>query len=209
MSRHVPYRLSVRALAIGAALVVAACASTPPVHLHTLMPIDAAPRVAATGPSVLLEPVSVPSAVDQPQWLVRMPDGTLARLENERWASNLSDELQAALIGALVERQGLVDARSPGAPAAQWRARVDVSRFETGSAGDTRLEGVWAVEPAVRASNGSSAPAGRCAFDLRENSGPGTPALADAHRRAVARLAETMAAAVRELARGGTFSCPT
>jgi uncharacterized lipoprotein YmbA len=193
--------------ALAAAALLAGCAATPPVHLYTLLPsAPAAPRAAA-GPSVLLDSVAVPPAVDPPQWLVRMPDGALVRLENERWAASLSDELRAALLDALVSRHGIVDARSPGAPAAQWRVRLEVTRFETASDGDTRLEGVWALSPVARASGGAAETAMRCPFALRDNAGLGAPALAEAHRREVARLGDAIGTTVLARARGEPAAC--
>jgi uncharacterized lipoprotein YmbA len=197
--------------AVALALALAACGSTPPVHLHTLLSPDPEPASTPTGPSVLLEAVTVPVAVDQPQWLVRMPDGTLALLENERWASAPSDELRAAIDDVLV-RSGLVDARSPGAPPARWRVRVEVTRFETAAAGDARLAGVWAVSAGTRPAGGAAGvadgAAARCVFDLHEAAGPGTAALAQAHRRSVARVGAAVAAAVKAVSAGASASCP-
>jgi uncharacterized lipoprotein YmbA len=199
-------RRSLALAAAWAALLLAACGSTPPVHLHTLLPPDYAAPVAA-GTSVLFEPVAVPATVGQPQWLVRMPDGNLVQLENERWASPLPDELRAALVEGL-RRHGLIDARSPGAPAADWRARVEVTRFDLSSDGETRLEAVWAVTPLTPGS-GTAPPVPdlRCNYYARENAGLGAPAMADAQRRAAQRLADALATAIAARARGQPAMC--
>jgi uncharacterized lipoprotein YmbA len=199
-------RRSLARPAAAAALLLSACASTPPVHLHTLFPPEyAAP--AAAGTSVLLDPISVPAAVASPQWLVRMPDGNLVQLENERWASPLPDELRSALVEGL-RRHGLIDARSPGAPSPGWHARVEVTRFDLSSDGDTRLEAVWAVTP-MAAGSGTATPVGdlRCNYLARENAGLGAPALADAQRRAAQRLADALAAAISARASGSPAQC--
>ena len=96
------------ALALALALALGACSTPPALRLHTLMP-DPAPPAEAPGPplAIQLGPVAVPAQVDQPQWLVRLPDGTLALLDNERWASPLRDELRAALRETLARRWGV------------------------------------------------------------------------------------------------------
>ncbi|HUP08031.1 MAG TPA: PqiC family protein [Caldimonas sp.] len=199
-------RLAVLAAAV---LVVAACATPPPLRLHTLVPADSAMRAPA-GPSVLLAPISVPPALNDPRWLVRMPDGSLSRLENDRWASPLPDELRAALLQVLASRHGVVEARSPGAPAPQWQARIDVTRFDTAADGDVVEEGVWALSPVAAASAPATPAAGslRCTFAWHENAGTGSPALAEAHRRAVAHLADAIGAAVVAAVRGQAPDCP-
>jgi uncharacterized lipoprotein YmbA len=191
-------------------LAIAGCAATPATHLHTLVPADTGPARMAAGPSLLLGAITVPVAVDEPRWLIRMPDGSLSRLENERWASSLPDELRAAVLQVLAARHGVVDARSPGAPAAQWRAQIDVTRFDTASDGDVVEEGVWALSAA--AGGNGSVPrdngALRCSFAWRENAGTGAAALAEAHRRAVARLGDALGAAVVAATRGQAPACP-
>jgi uncharacterized lipoprotein YmbA len=199
-------RRSIALSSVASALLVSACGSTPPVHLHTLLPPDyAAPSAAGT--SVLFDPVSVPATVAQTQWLVRMPDGNLVQLENERWASPLPDELRAALAEGL-RRKGLIDARSPGAPPPGWRARVEVTRFDLSSDGDARLEAIWAVTSLATNPSGAAAVADlRCNYSALENAGLGAPALADAQRRAAQRLADALAAAIAARARGQPASC--
>ena len=102
---HSVFRSAGGALRQGLSAVVlaalAACGTAPVVHLHSLMPSDAAPAVelgARPRPAapmvVVLEPIRMPSQVDQPQWLVQLPDGSLASLEQERWASPLRDEFR-------------------------------------------------------------------------------------------------------------------
>ena len=198
------------AISTAVVLAIAGCAATPATHLHTLVPPDTGSARIAAGPSLLLGAITVPVAVDEPRWLIRLPDGSLsARLENERWASSLPDELRAAVLQVLAGRR-VVDARSPGAPAAQWRAQIDVTRFDTAADGDVVEEGIWALSPAAVGS-GSAAREGsalRCSFAWRENAGTGASALAQAHRRAVARLGDALGAAVVAAAHQQAPTCP-
>ena len=217
-----------RLLVAGLALAVAACASTPPVHFYSLVgpeppPLRAdAPR--SGGPTVQLDPVKVPPQVEQPQWLVRQADDTLVLLEQERWVTALPDELNAALLEILTERFGAVDARTPAAGPARWRVRVDLSRFES-RIGESRIDGTWSLSRAgaqagAPTAAGASAPMDaaatavptdvvlRCHIAQRESAGPGMAALADAHRRNVARLGEVIGEALLAVARGQPVACP-
>ena len=196
-----------RGLGVGLALACAGCASPPPVHLHTLTPIERpVPRQGGVpaegrGPAVELEPIRVPAQVDQPQWLIRLPDDTLALLEQERWAAPLPEEFHRALLEILRLRFGAIDTRTtaPGVPL--WRVRVDVNRFES-APGEARLETTWALMP-----RSATAPALRCTTYFRESAGPGMPALAEAHRRALARLGEMIGEQLLALQRGEVGRC--
>ena len=132
-------------------LALAACAAQAPTHFHSLMPLEVAPR-AASAPSapplaVAVEPVRVPAQVDQPQWVVRLPDGSLAVLEQERWASALPDEFRAALLEQLIVGHGAIDARTQPAPAAPpWRIALDVRRFDSVPGSEARIEGSWTIQ---------------------------------------------------------------
>ncbi|CAN7216897.1 PqiC family protein [Rhizobacter sp. LjRoot28] len=184
-----------RALATGAACLMAACSSTQPARFHSLAALPAA-APAASSPAaatpwvVDLGPVTVPAGVDQPQWVVRLPDGSLRVLEQERWVAPLRDELRGALLEALRQRTGAIDARTVPAPATSpVRVRLDVQRFETLAGQGAWLEAGWSMAPAGFA----------CRVTLRESAGTGDAlALADAHRRAVMALAERIGQSARD-----------
>lgn len=196
--------------ACAATLLLAGCSSPPPVRFHSLLPpaAAAAPMAPAGGAlRVVVAPVTVPAAVDQPQWLVRRGDDTLQALEEDRWASPLRDELRAALRDGLAARWGVVDgqvAAAVGAPPAppSWRVVVELLRLDARPSRDTLLEARWqilpprAVAPLV------------CDFRVREPvQGDGTVPLAEAHRRAVARLTDDIGRQLRALAGGASAVC--
>jgi hypothetical protein len=188
------------ALALVAALVVG-CASTPATRLHTLLPAQSVPRPAqGTLTPIVLEPIRIPAQVDQPQWLVRLPDDSLAILEQERWSSPLQDELRQALLEEL-GRFGMVEA-AVGA-SVPWRIRIELRRFESVPGREARIEGSWLLS----AGDGRR-PGLRCDWRYAESAGPGMPALANAHRRAVVRLAGALGESLGKLGRGETAACP-
>ena len=189
-------------------LACAGCAAPPAVHLHTLMPAERpTPREGVTldghGPAIVLEAIGVPTQDDQPQWLIRLPDETLARLEQERWASPLSDELHQALLELLTLRFGAVETRSAAPDLPTWRIRVEITRFDS-MPGVARLESAWSLTP-----RGAAASALRCRSYFSETAAAGMPALAEAHRRNVARLGTAIGEQLLALQRGESGHCPS
>lgn len=207
-------RSSSLAMPLAMALWLAGCGAAPEVRLHSLLPAqaDAALPTAAAAPAlrVSVAPVTVPAAVDQPQWLVRRPDDTLQTLEQDRWASPLQEEMRAALREGLAQRWAAVDAgRLPptgadgAAPASAWRVVVDVRRLDLRPGRDALLDAHWSVLPPQR-----GASAVECAFRVREPvTADGSLPLAEAQRRAVARLADEIGRQLRGMADGGPARC--
>jgi len=138
--------------------------------------------------------------VDQPQWLVRLPDESLASLEQERWASPLADELRQALLEQLAARFGVVEGRSPAPQAAPpLRIALELRRFDALPGREARIEGAWTVAgPAAL----------RCSVFIREPATGGMAELAAAHRRAVARLAGAIGASLVALPPAAAPACP-
>lgn len=181
-----------------AAVLLASCSSAPTVRYHSLMPAaGAAP--AASGLNWVIDAVTIPAQVDQPQWLVRMSDDSLRLLEQERWAAPLADELRGALSESVARRIG-APAAVRSAAAKGWRVRVDVQRLELAPARHAALVVDWSV-----GSGGS--PDLRCRDVQQRSVGAGFDALAAAQRDAVAALGERIAAAIAALERGGG-ACP-
>jgi uncharacterized lipoprotein YmbA len=133
--RPIARRPGVLLAAIG--LMAAGCSTTPTTRFHTLLPapVAAVSRATPTTPVQAWElgSVTVPLQVDQPQFVVRMPDDTLAVLEYERWIAPLGDEIRAALIQRIGSAFA-ANSSSAAAPAAQgktWRVAIDVQRFDS------------------------------------------------------------------------------
>jgi hypothetical protein len=204
-----PRRLLPNIAVIAAVLALAACSTPSPTHFYSLMPDEVVTSAAAAASAtralpIVLEPVRMPTQVDQPQWLVHLPDDSVAVLEQERWASPLPDEFRAALLEQLIVGHGAIDARTRPAPApAPWRITVDVRRFDSLPGVEARIEGSWAIQ-----GGGEHAASERCEWLVREPAPGSLSALAAAHRRAIARLGDAIAAALAHLARGETPACP-
>jgi len=193
-----------RGVALGLVALLGACSSVSPPRFHTLMPA-AVSTTATIAPAGKLAwevlPVAVPAQVDQPQWVVRAADGSLAVLEQERWIAPLGEEVRAAVADRVTQAVG-----SPAIavePGAIWRVRIDVQRFETTPGREVRLEATWAVT-----ASGEKTSALRCHGDfVQPVAGGGYPALASGHQQTVARLADNVARALVALEKGQAATC--
>ena len=191
-------------LSLVALVALGGCASTPAPRYHSLLATGAPPAREASLPPLPIDlaAVSVPAAVDQPQWVVRLPDDTLRILEQEQWVAPLRAELRAALFERLAQRYAAVDARTmPGAQAV--RVKVDVQRFESIAGREVWLDSVWSAQADV-----GKAQALVCHSSVHESAPGDLAALAAAHRRAAARLADQIGTQLLALANGAGARCP-
>ena len=185
------------------------CASPAVTHFYTLMPAptaDSAAGAALVVPTWELLPVTVPTQVDQPPWVVRLSDDTLAVLEQERWISPLADEVRAALAQQLRQTvpPSATPAVRPSANAApRWRVAVEVLRFESLPGRLARLDVQWLL----RAIEGSSAPELRCQASFSQPAPGGYVALAAAHRAALMQLGDAISAGLVALDKGAAPGC--
>jgi uncharacterized protein len=184
-----------------ALVLLSACASTPAPRLHSLLspkPPTVTPPKKQSQPTLWLDlsAVTVPTAVEQPQWLVRMPDSTLRLLEQERWASALRDEIRAALFSELAHRFGVQDARLD-TNAGAWRVQVEVLRFELVPGVEAWLSAQWSATH-----TSTALPARSCTGQWHEAASADLASLASAQRRAVVRLAESIGQQLQGLAGG-------
>ncbi|MBA3598077.1 MAG: membrane integrity-associated transporter subunit PqiC [Methylibium sp.] len=196
---------------LGAALVcasvwLAGCATPQATRFHTLMtPPGAAgaegPAQPARGPAWELLPVSIPAQVDRPQMVVQLADGVLAVVEQERWIAPLADEMQDAVAERLTEVLGVQES-SGRSRRERWRVRIDVQRLDSALGRSARLEADWRVR-----SNEEPQRALRCRTSHEQPVAPGYAGLAAGHRKAVADLAETIAASLRALDAGQSPGC--
>jgi len=179
-------------------VLAAGCGSSPASRFYTLTPAPpSAPAPASSDLSVLVSPVSVPLAVDRPQMVVAVSANQVALDEFNRWASPLANNIARVVAENLAAMLGTSRvAVSPQAltSGVDYRAAIEVQRFESALGEAATLEAVWAVS---RDADGR-ARTGRTT--AREAVPDKTyEALAAGHSRAVARLSRDIAEAVRAL----------
>ena len=199
--RRTAHRIALCAVAVFAA----GCSSSPPSSFYTLSH-SAASTAASTVPaaqfSVVVGPVSIPAIVDQPQMVVSTGANQVSIDEFHRWASPLASDISRVVAENLVAMLGTPRVSqfqaALNAPA-DYRVAIEVQSFVSEPGEAATLNAVWIV----RRTKDDKTQTGRTA--LREPaSDKGYDALVAAHSRALARMSQDIADAVRALDRAAS-----
>lgn len=175
------------------AALLAGCASQP-ARFYTLT--GAAPVTAVAGPSLAVGPITIPAVVDRPELVITVAPNEVWPDEFNRWAAPLADAIGLALAQDLA-----VNLRTPRVTLAaatagdpEYRLAVEVQRFESVPGSHALLDAAWTVR---RTRDGTSR-SGRTT--VREATAAASyDALAAAHSRALAQLAQDVAQAIAAL----------
>ena len=184
------------------AALVAGCSSTPPSSFYTLSHTAApatAPGAPASQLAVVVGPVSIPAIVDLPQMVVTTGPNQISIDEFHRWASPLASDISRVVSENLVVMLGTPRVsqfqQALNAPA-DYRVAIEVQAFVSEPGEAATLNAVWIV----RRTKDGKTDTGRTA--LREPaSDKGYDALVAAHSRAISRMSQDIADAVRALDR--------
>ena len=143
---------------------------------------------------IMVGPVSVPAAVDRPEFVLQTAPNRVDVDEFNRWAAPLNDAVAQVVAGDLVKLLGTPNVAA--APMANfdpaYRVTIDVQRFDSVPGQAALVEAVWTVHRTA----GGETRSGRTV--AREPvQGDGFDALAAAHSRALAKMSVDIAAAIR------------
>ena len=191
-----------RAVLCVAVALAAACASSPPSHFYTLSSTaSSGTSSGAAMPklSIVVGPVSIPSIVDLPQIVVSTGPNQVTIDEFNRWASPLPNNISRVVAENLVQLLGtprVSQFQQSLSADGDYRVAIEVQTFESALGDAATLNAAWLVR---RARDGKSEtgrttvrePATEKSFD----------ALAAAHSRALSRMSQDIADAVRALDR--------
>jgi uncharacterized protein len=184
-------------LIVPIALVAAAasgCGTTAPSRFYTLDATAVSDGAAPLRYPIMVGPVSVPAAVDRPQFVVQAAPNRVEVDEFNRWAAPLNDAVAQVVAGDLVKLLGTPNvAAGPLAnfdPA--YRVSIDVQRFESVPGRAALLEAEWTVRRTASAQTRSGRTVAREAVR-----GESFDALAAAHSRALAKMSGDIATAIR------------
>jgi len=183
------------------AALATGCASTQASRFYTLSAAST-PAAASSDLSVIVGPVSVPAVVDRPQIVVRVSSNQVRPDEFNRWASPLQDNISRVVTENLVVMLGtprVTQSPQTLSADADYRAVIEVQRFESAPGEAATLDAVWTVS---RTKDGKSQTGRTTVREASPESG--YDALAAAHSRAVARLSRDIAEAVRALVQMGS-----
>jgi hypothetical protein len=176
--------------------------STQPSHFYTLTGAGGERRMTSEV-FVAVGPVSIPAIVDRPQIVVTTGPNQVRLEEFNRWALPLQNNIARVIADNLATQLGspriTVFPESTSLDA-DYRAMIDVQRFDSAPGDAATLEAVWTVR---RMKDGRSEQ-GRT---MVRQSAPDKDyaALAAAHSQAMAQLSREIADAVRALARSDKF----
>jgi len=179
---------------------IAGCASTPASRFYTLSAASG-PAAPSSNLSIAVGPVTVPAVIDRPQIVVDTGPNQVRLEEFNRWAAPLQNNIALVVADNLVQMLGtprVTLAVQTLSAEADYRAAVDVQSFQSALGEAALLDAVWTV----RRSKDGKTETGRTT--VRETvQEKGYDALAAAHSRALARLSQDIATAVRALERSG------
>jgi uncharacterized lipoprotein YmbA len=182
--------------ALSIALVAAGCASAP-ARFYTLASTATTSDAPAARYAVIVGPVTIPSSVDRPEFVVQVAPNQVEIDEFNRWAAPLGNGIARAVAGDLAVLLGTRDVAV--APLANfnpaYRVTIDVQQFESIPGQTVRIDAVWAVHATA---SGKTRSGHTLASEAVQ--GPSYDALAAAHSRALATLSTDIAAAIQAAA---------
>jgi uncharacterized protein len=177
--------------------MVAGCASSP-AHFYTLNSTAMANGAPVVKCSVIVNPVQVPAAVDQPQFVITTAPNRVEVDEFNRWDAPLDDAIARVVSADLVALLGTP--RVSSAPIADigpaYHVTIRIERFESirgegKQNGEALVDAIWTVS----SPGGQTAGSGRTTAN-EPTDGIGFDALAAAHSRALAKLSGDIAVAI-------------
>jgi uncharacterized lipoprotein YmbA len=174
--------------------ILASGCSTAPSRFYTLDSTAAPGTAPATRISVVVGPVSVPDTVDRPEFVVQVASNQVDVEEFNRWAAPLGDGIARAVAGDLSTLLGTPDvAVGPmGNFAPTYRVTIDVQRFDSIQGQAAYIDAMWTVHDIKNGKTRSGRTVAR-----EPVQGDGFAALAAAHSRALAKVSDDIAAAIR------------
>src|SRR5215471_5432549 len=136
-------------------ITLAGCSSSPASRFYTLSAV-APPAGASSNVSVVVGPVSVPAEVDRPQIVITTGPNQVGLDEFNRWAAPLQNNISRVVVENLVAMLGTPRVTlfpQTASPDADYRAAIEVQRFESAPGDAATLDAVWTV---IRSKDGKS-----------------------------------------------------
>lgn len=191
---------------VAVSLNLLSCSSVP-VRYYTLVApaeVSVPPSPAAFVIDVLS--VGLPEHLEQQQLVVRQSTSGIVVLNNERWASPLSDEIRTALSMQLTRKLAAQDISGlphlSGIPV--LRIKLQVRRFDVWLGQSVQLEADWSLNFSDNTSKRLV-----CRTQLQEATGGSYPALVKTQQHMLMLLSDQIAKAALQLINRGNIQCPS
>ena len=153
--------------------------------------------------SVAVGPVSIPAGVDRPQMVISSGANQVQLDEFNRWAAPLQNDINRVVAENLVNMLGTPQVSlfpQTASTHADYRVSIEVQSFTSSLGEAATLDAVWTV----RRMQDDASQVGRSTLREPVNAVPAEQshaALAAAHSRALARMSQDIADALRNLQR--------
>ncbi len=126
---------------------VASCSTSATSRFYTLESTATADGASSAPGSVMVGPVTIPAAVDRPEFVVQLAPNRVEVEEFNRWVAPLSDAIARVIAGNLVVMLGTPDVAT--APLANFNpaylVTIDIQRLDSIRGQAAVLEAVWTV----------------------------------------------------------------
>jgi uncharacterized lipoprotein YmbA len=176
---------------------VIGCGASAPARYYTLDSTATPNGAPVARIAVTVGPVSIPAAVDQPQFVVQVASNRVEIDEFNRWDAPLGDSIARAVAGDLTVLLGTPNVAA--APFANfdptYTVTIEVQRFDSIRGEAALVEALWTVRKTAGGETRSGRSVAREAVQ-----GEGFDALAAAHSRALASMSADIASAIRTAA---------
>lgn len=175
------------------AILIASCASSPPVRYYGLEPIDSTRTYAKGQKTIGLGPLAFPEYLNRPQIVTRTPGAELKLAEFDRWAEPIEDAFLRTLVtnvDALLDSAVLVRFPYSSLVKIDYRIAGRVTRFDVDETGTAVLNVQW----------GAKAAEGEDIVVVRRSTFTARAANRDSYDSIVIALNETVEAFSREIA---------
>ena len=180
------------------------CTSAP-VRYYTLTPPpDKTVPAAQTTLAIDVRVIHTPPQLNRSELMVRTGPSEVTLLENEQWASPVSDEIREAVRLELQRRLGRTTGWHPAF--ARLTLDIDVQQLEAELGQYALLEASWSATVSAT-SQRSDARAITCTFRADETIHGGYVGMVEGYQREIAGLADAIAAALTGPAGGSDAPC--
>ena len=181
------------------------CTSAP-VRYYTLTPPpDKTAPAAQTTLAIDVRVIHTPPQLNRSELMVRTGPGELTLLENEQWASPVSDEIKEAVRLELQRRLGRTTGWHPAF--AKLTLDIEVQQLEAELGQYALLEASWSATLSTMGQRSNGARAITCTFQAEEKIHTGYAGIVEGYQREIAALADVIVAVMRSPAGNMEDSC--
>jgi uncharacterized lipoprotein YmbA len=181
------------------------CTSAP-VRYYTLTPPpDKALPASQTTLAIDVRVVHTPPQLNRVELMVRTGPTEVTLLENERWASPVSDEIKDALRLELQHRLGGMTGLRP--VFAKLRLDIDVQHLEAEFGRYALIEASWSATLSAAGERSRGARVTNCRFQAEETIPTGYAGIVEGYQRGIAALADAIAVVLTSSANGIDAQC--